>query len=160
IYLQWSREGDALAVLSQSEDELVLERVDARNPERTQPVLRGSPLFFSWLDGHRLAAYRGERSGPAPVGLSEGGGRAPPPGLPGNFCAPVQLGDELVYVAHHRGHVAILVGRTQGSATREIEIVDGLVALVASPDQRRLARAVAPDGEVASAYRDLRLVDV
>lgn len=158
IYLQWARDGAALAVLSQLETDLVLERVDPDRPEGAQVMLRGSPLFFSWLDRGRIAAFVGERTGPSMVVLSERGERTDLPGIPGNFCAPVQLGDELVYVAHHRGRVAILIGRPQGTGTREIEIVDGLVALVGSPNGRQLARAVAPDGDSAS-YRDLRLLD-
>jgi hypothetical protein len=63
-----------------------------------------------------------------------------------------------VYVAQHRGHLGLLLCRPQGTGTRELEIVDGLVALVASNDGQTLARAVAPDGD-GSPYRDLRLVD-
>ncbi|MEZ4241862.1 MAG: hypothetical protein R3F59_38075 [Myxococcota bacterium] len=158
IYLQWSPEGDALAILSQRDDELVLERVDPAAPERSTPLLHGSPLFFSCLPGGRIAAFVGERRGPSMVVLGPDGARVDLPGTPGNFCAPVQVGDELVYVAHHRGRVTILVGRPYGTGTRELEIVDGLVALVGSPDGRSLARAVAPDGD-GSCYRDLRLVD-
>lgn len=158
IYLQWSPEGDAIAVLSQEDDELLLERLDPARPDRSRTLLRGSPLFFSWLDRGRIAAFVGEKTGPAMVVLSGRGERTDLPGVPGNFCAPVQLGDDLVYVAHHRGRVTILVGRPHGTGTRELEIVDGLVALVGSPDGTTLARAVAPDGD-GSPYRDLRLLD-
>jgi hypothetical protein len=158
IYLQWSHESEALAILSQDDSELVLERIDPDDPEQTRPLLRGSPLFFSWLDLGRVAAFVGEKRGPSMVVLASSGERVDLPGTPGNFCAPVQVGEELVYVAHHRGRVTILVGRPQGTGTRELEIVDGLVALVGSPDGRCLARAVAPDGD-GSCYRDLRLLD-
>lgn len=158
IYLQWARDGRGLAVLCQQDDDLVLDRMDPRRPERSHEVLRGSPLFFSWIDEGQIAAFVGEKAGRALVVLSEGGGRLELPGLPGNFCSPVQVGHDLVYVAHHRGHVGVLSSRPQGTGTRELEIVDGLVALVASGDGRTLARAVAPDGD-GSPYRDLRIVD-
>lgn len=168
IYLQWSKDSASLAVLSQKEDVLVLDRLDAADlsrswPERTpadraSAVLTGTPLFFSWLGGGRIAAFVGERAGPALVVVSPDGSRTQLPGVPGNFCAPVPIGEDLVYVAHHRGHITILMGRAIGTGTRELEIVDGLVALVASPDGTRVARAVAPDGD-GSPYRDLRLLD-
>lgn len=158
IYLQWAPEGDALAVLFQEEDELLLDRLDAASPDRTRTLLRGSPLFFSWLDHGRIAAFVGEKNGPIMLVLSPDGERTQLPGIPGNFCAPVKLGAELAYVAHHRGRVTILLGRPHGTGIRELEIVDGLVALVGSPDGTTLARAVAPDGD-GSPYRDLRLLD-
>jgi hypothetical protein len=159
IYLQWSREGDALAVLSKSDNELVLDQLDPADLEHGRPVLHGTPLFFQFLRGGRIAAFVGEKGGPTMLVLSPRGDRIELPGVPGNFCAPVEMGDDLVYVAHDRGRVAVVVGRSHGSGLRELEIVDGLVAIIGSADGRTLARAVAPDGE-DSAYRDLRLIDL
>jgi Tol biopolymer transport system component len=42
IYLQWSPDGQRLAVLSQGGDELVLEEMGAARPDRLRPLLRGS----------------------------------------------------------------------------------------------------------------------
>jgi hypothetical protein len=158
IYLQWSKDSAMLAVLSQQDDVLVLEKVDADSPDRSVSVLSGTPLFFSWLGDGRIAAFVGERTGPVLVVVAPDGTRIQLPGIPGNFCAPVPVGDELIYVAHHRGRVTILTGRSRGTGTRELEIVDGLVALVGSPDGTLVARAVAADGD-GSPYRDLRLLD-
>ncbi len=160
IYLQWAVEGDALAVLSQGEDELALVLADPHGAKSAQDSVSGSPLYFTWLTGRRIAAFLGERGGPVLALLGPDGTRTKLPGVPGNFCAPVALDDDRVaYVAHHRKRVGILVGRCDGTGTRELEIVDGLVAIVASPDGRSLARAIAPDG-TGAAYRDLRVLDV
>jgi hypothetical protein len=160
IYLRWALEGDALAVLSQGEDDLGLLLADPRGATTARDTVRGSPLYFTWLSGRRIAAFLGEPGGPVLTLLAPDGTRTKLPGVPGNFCAPVALDDDrIAYVAHHRQRVGILVGRTDGTGTRELEIVDGLVAIVASPDGRSLARAIAPDGS-GTAYRDLRLLDV
>ena len=157
IYLQWSRDSSKLAMLSQGKEALSLDVAPVSDLEQVESLLSGVPLFFSWLPGGRIAAFVGERAGPALVVFGPDGTRSQMPGLPGNFCAPVPVGDDLVYVAQHRGHITILTSRPPGLAIRELEIVDGLVALVGDPEGRTVARAVAPDGD--SPYRDLRVID-
>lgn len=157
IYLQWAPDGKRLAVLSQGGDELVLESVEAARPDRVRPLLRGSPLFFTWLDPVRIAAFVGEPDGAA-MAVIGAGVRTDLPGTPGNFCTPVGVRDEIAWVAHHRARVMVLVGRPDGTGTRELEIVDGLVALVEAPGGG-LLRAVAPDASGNTSYRDLRHLD-
>lgn len=157
IYLQWSHEGDRLAVLCQSEEQLELHEVPADGGEPRRR-LAGSPLFFTWLDGGRLAAFVGEAGGPAMLILAPDDARTVLPGAPGNFCAPVDLGGKLVWVGHQDERLSLRVTDLADGAARDLEIVDGLVAVTASPDRTRLARAIAPDGGGA-AYQDLRVVD-
>lgn len=81
------------------------------------------------------------------------------PRTPRNFCAPVWLDDHLYYVAEQRGRLALVRVCIRSLQVDELETVDGLVALVASPDRRWLARAVAPRGD-GSPYTELVLHDV
>ncbi len=161
IYLQWSPSGRRLAVLSQDEQELVLIEADPAGQRHDRELLRGSPLFFSWLPGDRLAAFVGEDMPPENrlVVLSAQGQRRELPGSPGNFCAPVVIEGGLAYVAHQRNQIAILASTPDGHHVRELEVVDGLVALVAGPSPPWLARAISPDGSGAP-YRQLELLNL
>ena len=162
IYLQWSPSGRRLAVLSQDDQELVLAEADPEGRQHDRELLRGSPLFFTWLPGDRLAAFVGEGL-PAEnrlVVLSPSGQRRDLPGAPGNFCAPVVVDGGLAYVAHHHNQVVILASTIDGHHVRELEIVDGLVALMAGPESTDgpwLARAISPDGS-GTPYRELDLL--
>ncbi|MBX2803995.1 MAG: hypothetical protein KTR31_40335 [Myxococcales bacterium] len=161
IYLQWSREGDRLAVLSQDDRELVLQRADPIGSDPDTELLRGSPLFFSWLPQGRLAAFVGEGQPAKPrlTILSMHGPRRDLPGAPGNFCAPVPLPRGLAYVAHVNQSVVVLVSSLDGARVKHLEMVDGLVALLASPTGDRLARAISPDG-TGSPYTQLEVIDI
>jgi hypothetical protein len=76
--------------------------------------------------------------------------------VPGNFCTPVPIGGELLYVAHRGGNVELMAADAEGHA-RSLESVNGLVALVPAPDGVRVAYAVAhQDGEP---YRNLAILD-
>lgn len=161
IILQWSLDGARLAVLSQDSDELVLQIADPRGDVRDKELLRGSPLFFTWVEGRRLAAFIGEGSPTRPrlAVVSPGRSRHELVGAPGNFCAPVMTERGLVYVAHVRGQIAIMVSSLDGAKVRELEPVEGLAALLASPDGRHLARAASPDG-TGNPYDSLELLDL
>lgn len=161
IYLQWSPSGDRLAVLSQDSQELVLAEADPAGGRPDRELLRGSPLFFSWLPGDRLAAFVGEGvpTEPRLAVLSPTGARRDLPGAPGNFCAPVVIDGGLAYVAHHHNQVVILSSTLDGHHVRELEVVDGLVALLAAPHGPWVARAISPDGTGAP-YRNLDLLNL
>ncbi len=161
IYLQWSIEGDRLAILSQDNNELVLQVADPRAEVRDVELLRGSPLFFSRVAGGRLAAFVGEGTPTTPqlAVIHPDGRRLDLSGTPGNFCAPVALPRGVAYVAHARNQVVVLASSLDGSQVQELEVVDGLVALLASPDGRFLARAISPDGS-GSPYHDLSLLEI
>jgi len=157
IYLQWSPSGRRLAVLSQDDQDLVLTEADPEGRLHDRDLLRGSPLFFSWLPDDRLAAFVGEGMPPEPrlAVLSPTGRRQDLPGTPGNFCAPVVVEDGLVYVAHRDDRIGILASTLDGRPVRELEVVEGLVALLASPRGPWLARAISPDGSGAP-YHELQ----
>ena len=161
IYLQWSSDGRYLAVLSQREERLSLSVTWPEDVGREVILGEGSPLFFTWAGANRVAAFVGTGTTGGQICLLDParptvGTRLP--GIPGNFCAPIWLGDSLMYVARHAGHTALVVGRETDPDLEEIEPVDGLVALVASPDRRHIARAVAPSGD-GTPYRHLAVID-
>ena len=160
IYLQWSPEGSKLAVLSQKDDLLRLSHVDADGTGTHHNHLAGSPLFFTWTHENTLAAFTGGVDTSAKMVLLDlpEGKRRFLPGRPCNFCAPVWTGTQLIYAAHHNQRVSILVTDLTAMTVRELEVIDGLAALVASPNGRILARALADDDR--SPYRSLALIDL
>lgn len=161
IYLQWSHTGSHLAVLSQDDNELVLQVADPLAEAPDAELMRGSPLFFTWVPGERLAAFVGEGTPTTPhlAVISPDGRRRDLPGAPGNFCAPVPLPQGVGYVAHAHQQVVVMVSSLDGLRVTELEVVDGLVALMASPDGRYLARAISPDGS-GSPYHRLELLEI
>ena len=163
IYLFWSPDGARVAVLSQEGDRLRLSVLTTDRVAREHVLAEGTPLFFTWMGADKLAAYVGSSESDAASRLSvfhlDGRSRSVLPRVPGNFCAPVWLGDRVLYVAHDAGHSAIVTVRHDEPDAVELEQVDGLVALVASADRRLVARAVAADGD-GTPYRDLAVVDV
>jgi hypothetical protein len=167
IYLYWSPDGRHLAVLAQHEGRLQLSTVRPDQLGHETLLADGSPLFFTWAGSDRLAAFVGSGQPsagaiPGRVALIDPRHLAPTvvlPGTPGNFCAPVWLGDRLLYVAHQLGRTAVVAGRQGSAELDEIEVVDGLVALVPSRDGRFVARAIAPDGD-GTPYRRLAIIDV
>ena len=160
IYLQWSPDGEKLAVLSQRDDFLRLSHLDADGRGGHHPHLSGSPLFFTWTDDATIAAFSGGVDTNAKMVLIDvpQGRRRYLPGRPCNFCAPVWTGSQLIYAAHHNQRVSILLADLREMSVRELEVIDGLAALVASPNGRTLARALADDDR--SPYRSLALIDL
>jgi dipeptidyl aminopeptidase/acylaminoacyl peptidase len=156
IHLEWSPGGEALAVLCQQSNRLVLELLDAPNPGRRVPVASGSPLFYSWADAQQLAVFIGRPDSGSELRLVGPSSQTTLPGVPGNFCTPVHSGGEVLYVAHRSAQVELLAARPTGEV-RVIEEVDGLMALVPSADGARVAKAVAErDG---APYRRLSVLD-
>lgn len=161
IHLAWSPDGRQVAVLSHADDALRLDAMDASRPGALRTLLTGSPLFFAWVDPERIAAFVGEQDASALVVLGPQG-RTTLPGTPGHFCAPVPISalpgpPEIAWVTEDGPRVALRVCRADGTGSRALEIVDGLVALLPSGDGG-LLRAVAPD-RTGAAYRDLRHLD-
>ena len=163
IYLQWSPNGENLAVLCQKDDQLRLIHVPAGGAGGDQRRhISGSPLFFTWTTDDAIAAFAGS-SGEgqhAQMVLIDpaDGERRLLPGTPCNFCAPVWTGNHLIYAAHHRKRVSILLADLNQMTVRELEVIDGLAALVAAPNGRTLARALADDDR--SPYKSLALIDL
>ena len=156
IYTQWAPGGETLAVLFQEGQRLGLCTLDPATGLET-PLLKGSPLFFTWVDPDHIAVFVGHSEDDARIGLLDVRSHELDlfPGQPGNFCAPVQVRGRTAYVAHRSGRVSVWLA--DRAAARELEPIDGLAALLAEPRGDRLARAIAPDER--SPYRDLSLLD-
>ena len=163
IYLQWSPDGTTLALLSQQEDHLVVSTVRRADAE-VRTIARGSPLFFTWLPDSRLCAFVGGSPGRAPqitiFDLQDGQRTTPLPGEPGNFCAPIALGDRVFYVAERNLDEWVLRAATLGPADEvvDLEVCDGLVALVGDERRTTLVRGLAPDGD-GTPYQELVRID-
>ncbi len=160
IYLQWSEDGSRLAALSQKDDRLILSSLTPGADSHESIISEGSPLFFTWC-GTKLATYVGGGTLGARMMLFDPSRQQSElilPGVPGNFCAPLWMHQQVIYVARHQGRTALLAIAPQDAEPRVLEVVDGLVALIASPDGRTIARAIAPNGD-GTPYRNLALID-
>ena len=160
IYLQWSQDGRRIATVSQLRDDLLLTVANSDGSGSPRVLAKGSPLFFSWTPDDRVAVFIGGGSSNARMMLLDPDQKRPTevlPGMPGDFCAPVVLADEVFYGAHLDGRASIL-GRSP-SATRTLEGGEGLMAFVGSPDGTRLARAVAKGGD-GTPYESLAVLDL
>ncbi len=161
IYLQWSLDGTRIAVVSQYANQLHLTVGSADGSSEARVLATGSPLFFRWLPDGRIAAFIGGGSPQAKMVLLDPTGRRPDallPGLPGDFCAPVRVGDSVLYGAHHLGSSTILRYQS-GCPLRSLPGGEGLMAFLPSPGDRWLARAVAPHGD-GTPYQNLVVVDL
>jgi hypothetical protein len=162
VYLAWSADGRFIATLSQREDDLELASYLADDLSYQATLATGSPLFFTWADD-RVAAYVGQDDGAVgemlmldPMGVAHARGLD---ATPRNFCAPVWRNGEVIYVADIRGRLQMVRASPTSGEVEQVEAVEGLVALVASPDGRHMARAMAREGD-GSPYTDLALIDV
>jgi hypothetical protein len=175
IYLHWSPDGEHVAILSQQigdgGDRLALSVATPRLVGHERRLAEGTPLFFTWAGSSRVAAFVGTgRITSAKLALFDPRGKRATlvlPGTPGNFCAPVAIGEDVMYVVYTpteqtgrtvAGQTTIVVGSSDSPKLTELESVNVLVAFVPSPDGRTVARAVAPDGD-GTPYRHLALLD-
>jgi len=158
IYLQWSPDGSRVRVLTQEGDSLHLEEAHADDLSPPKQILEGSPLFFEHHDDD-VVAFVGEADGPALVVIRSDGKRHALPGVPGNFCAPMVLNDQVLYVVHTPDGMELVATEVDGTGPlRPMGAVRGLASLVGSPSGDRLAWAVDPQG-TGAAYRSLSLLD-
>ena len=144
-YLQWSPRGDALSVLTQDGEQLHLDRYDTWRGG-SKSVVEASPLFFDGLADGRLAVFAGE---PGQIPRVRLYGHLEPtelPGLPGNFCAPIVLGDRVAYVTVDAGMPELRIATLDGASHEVLRRFDGLAALVPSADRHELALSIARDG--------------
>lgn len=166
IYLFWAPRGGRLALLTQQveqgQDRLQLAVAEAGVAGSEVLLAEGSPLFFTWA-GDRLAAFVGDAStGETRLSVFSADHKGPRtllPGRPGNFCAPVWTGEHLVYVLQHGARATVVASGLTDAEPRELETLDGLVALLRAPTGARVARAVAVGGD-GTPYRDLCVLDV
>lgn len=156
IYLAWSPGGRRLAVVTQVQDALELRVVTVGEPAVTT-WLTGSPLFFAWVDDDRVVAHVGRGGGRNDVVVATATEVTAFPGAPAAFCVPVPTPAGVVWAAVHGGRGGVLVTAPTGLPSRELEVVDGLLAMVPAGDGRVL-RAVSSDGD-GRTYADLRALD-
>lgn len=165
IYLQWHPSGEALTLLMQQDEELVLGLVHRDRLGVVRPVEHGVPLFFNWSgDGERILLHASSRSGGDgritlrdPLGDAED---TPWDLTPGSFCAPVFAGGSAITAERAgEGRSRIVATAWDGTGGRELAIERGLLAIVPAPGGTHIAISHAPRGE-GSAYRGIDIVDV
>jgi dipeptidyl aminopeptidase/acylaminoacyl peptidase len=152
IYSQWSPDGSKVAILAQSEDELTLQVCALADLGKKRLVDEGAPLFFSWVpatDG--LLIHAGNKNGrPSRLMVRQPyhGEDCLYPSTPGSFCTPVFAGGRAFFVSSNGKAAVIQSCAPDGSDLREHVAMDGLVALLPSPDGSQLAVAAAVGGEM------------
>jgi hypothetical protein len=162
IYSQWSPDSTRVAVVSQEDDHLSLGLCTVGRVGEYRLVEEGVPLFFSWTtDGERLLIHSGS-AGDTRLVLRDVTGGAPDALFsksPGNFCTPLVVDKQAIFVGRDASHGVLCVSDWAGSRVEGITAVEGLVALVASPDGRYLAFSGAPPGN-RQPYQGLWVVDL
>jgi hypothetical protein len=158
IYAQWNATGDRLAVLTQNQDELALAVCSIGDLGGRRTVDEGAPLFFAWA-GDRILVHVGSRPARSghvmlrdPMGGDEDRLLAE---APGTFCTPLVVEDQALYV--EAGALWSVDVRRGGR--RELQPLDGLVAMVARPRHAEIAIGVAPVAG-SEPYRGVALLDL
>ena len=161
IYLQWSHSGSWIAVVSQVEESLRLYAAPYDEIDAEQKIEEGSPLFFTWTLDHRLAVFSGGGSRRARMNLIDPISSRPTellPGFPGDFCAPINTVDGVVYAASSPEEAELRI-YANADTVRTLKGGTGLLAFLSSPDGKMIAKAVAPGGD-GTPYRGLTILDV
>ncbi len=162
IYLFWAPGDQHVAVLTQKGTDLSLTVFSISEHGQESHMATGSPLFFTWAGPSHVAAFVGNpTAGPQMQRMAIGGNRGSTilPGRPGNFCAPLWMGERAVFVHHEPNKTQLVTSSALDAELHVLENLEGLIAMAASPDGRTIARAVATDGD-GTPYRQLGLVDV
>ncbi len=161
IYLQWSDDGQAIAVLCQHEEHLQLSCVKPGIVGTEFKLMLGSPMFFTWV-GNRIALFVGVDSQQPQLQIIDPFEEAPPiifPHFPGNFCAPLWVDQSIIYVASTPSTGPTIYAANLDGEHRVLGTVDGLTALVASPKGRYVAKATAEGGD-GTPYTGLSVLDL
>ena len=162
IYTQWAPDSTRLAVLSQGESHLSLGVCALGELGEYRLMEEGIPLFFSWtLDAQRLLIHSGS-AGDTRLMLRDVCGSEPDEVFrksPGNFCAPLVVGNQAVFVGRDESHGVLCVSDWAGTRIEGITGIEGLVAVVASACGRYLAFSGAPPGN-RQPYQGLWIVDL
>ena len=151
IYARWSPDGAGLALLTQEGDGLVLTRVAADEVGDSVEVVRGVPLFFSWVDAERLVAHVGDqRSGVSRIIIDDGDERQNISEQPGSFCTPLSVDGKVVYALGRGRRSRISITDLHTGRRRDLTELEGLLALVGPPSahpEKPLLVSAAPGGE-------------
>ena len=162
IYTQWAPDSTRLAVLSQGESHLSLGVCALGELGEYRLMEEGIPLFFSWtLDAQRLLIHSGS-VGDTRRMLRDVCGSEPDEVFrksPGNFCAPLVVGNQAVFVGRDENHGVLCVSDWAGTRIEGITGIEGLVAVVASACGRYLAFSGAPPGN-RQPYQGLWIADL
>ncbi|MCK6525918.1 hypothetical protein L6R49_31325 [Myxococcota bacterium] len=164
LYAAWSPDSAGLALLTQpAEGALNLRTVLMSRPGESRLLEQGAPLFFSWAPSGAAVSVHvgGRRDGRVIVRDALGDGAdLTPSASPGLYCAPIWIGERLVFVEGLGGlSGAIISARGDGSDAREVARCQGLAAITPAFDGERLLLGVARDGE-GGAYDVVRLLDL
>ena len=162
IYLFWNETDTAIGTLTQRTDSLVL---SVGFPERLGDetrIISGSPLFFTWVGAQRLAVFVGNRDHQSRMVIFSPLQEEmikPLPGVPNHFCTPLWVGERLYYVIE-KGQGGVLVSvNPETMEARHLIDTDGLVALVASPNQKSIAYSISHRGSNGP-YNGIFVLDI
>ena len=161
IYLSWRPDGQGLAVLMQEEEELVLGYVSVDELGKLRIIEEGVPLFFTWGPDRRRILVHSATGTSGRVAIRDSEGRLPDqvlPQPPGNYCAPVIVGERVVHVERRPGANVLLSSDLDGEDVRELVEFEGLGAFV-PVDDHHVIFAAAPHGE-GSPYRGATRVHI
>ena|GEM_PF-1187566 len=166
IYMQWSPDSKAVAILVQNQVKLELLTVELHELGRTRVQERGIPLFFTWTpESHRLLVHAGDHeAGIGRLVLVDPMGkrtRTVLPQTPGSFCAPFFIADRLVYALNRPGTPLSELVVSSGPEAKPNTLYEGagLLAIVPHPFEPCVAVSSAPEGE-GTPYLGIDLVDL
>jgi len=150
IYAQWSPDSRRVAMLTQEETHLSLGVCSIGDVGNYRLIEEGVPLFFSWTDdAARLLIHSGS-GGDTRLVVRDVVGDEPDDFFskqPGNFCTPLSMSGHAIFVGREETHGVVCVSDFSGADVQGIAAIEGLVALVGSPDGNFLAFTSAPPGE-------------
>ena len=162
IYSQWAPDSSQVAVLTQEETHLSLGICTLGQLGDYRLMAEGIPLFFSWTqDAQRLLIHCGS-DGDTSLVLREVAGDSPDEFFskrPGNFCTPLIVGNQAIFIGRDEKHGVLCVSDWSGSRVEGITGIEGLVAVVASRTGRYVAFSGAPPGN-RQPYQGLWLMDL
>lgn len=161
IYLSWRPDGHGLAVLMQQGEELVLGYVAMDEIGKLRIIEEGAPLFFAWGPDRRRLLVHSATGRRSRVAIRDSEGRLPDqvlPQPPGDFCAPVVVGERVVHVERCPGANVLLSTDLEGQDPHRLMEFEGLGAVVPVGTEEVVFSA-APQGE-GSPYRGATMVNI
>ena len=165
IYLQWRPQSDALSILLQRGEELVLGVLRRDQVGRMREIEAGVPLFFNWTpDGERLLLHvgsPGRKHGRLvlrdPIGPAED---VLLPFEAGSFCAPVFAAGLAIYAVVGSEGSEIMVSTPGGDDARKIDEGKGLYAIVGAPSTGTLVALSRSMRQEGSPYLGISIADL
>lgn len=162
IYAQWAADSKQIAVLCQDETSLSLRVAELGAVGKSRLMEEGTPLFFSWTgDAERLLIHSGS-AGDTRLVVRDVRGGSPDEHFargPGNFCTPLVVGNQAVFVGRDEQHGVLCVSDLAGKNVQGVTGVEGLVAVVVSPTGTQVAFSGAPPGN-RQPYQGLWVADL